>query len=150
MRLFMPALALAMASLAVPLRATTTVAPTFAELVSAAVTIVESEVLETRARYVSGRERTIIVTDVIVRVAQTFKGREQSSMVLTFHGGTVGDVTYRIDGMPTFAVGDRDVLFIQGEEGISPLVGMMHGRVRAVTDPTTREVSMRRFDGRPL
>ncbi|HJU43763.1 MAG TPA: hypothetical protein VJ691_13140, partial [Vicinamibacterales bacterium] len=37
-------------------------------------------------------------------------------------------------GMPSFRVGQRNVLFVAAERAVSPLVGFMHGRMRVERD----------------
>jgi len=133
------------------LRATTVIAPTFEELVRTAEVVFEGEVIDTRARLVAKPEGTTIVTDVYFKVDRVLKGKVGLTLIIQFLGGTVGDLTYQIDGMPAFAVGDRDVLFATlSQQLASPLVAMMYGRVRIVVDPATKQQLVRRFDGTPL
>jgi len=132
-----------------PLRATTVIAPTFKELVAEADLVFEGQVLETKARMDAREGGAVIVTDVSFRVLKRLKGTSGDVVSLEFLGGTVGDRRYRIDGMPTFTRGDHDVLFaVTSQRLISPLVGMMHGRVRVAHDGTAPHVRL--FDGTPL
>jgi hypothetical protein len=134
-----------------PLVATTVIAPSFSELVERAEVVFEGEVVATDSRVTVERDGTPIVTLVTFRVLRLLKGKAGSVVALEFLGGTAGNRSYRIDGMPTFRVGDRDVLFaVTSQRLVSPLVGMMHGRVRIVTDPVSRETLVRRHDGQPL
>jgi hypothetical protein len=131
--------------------ATTVIPPTFQQLVAQAEIAIESEVIAIQPRLTNERDATPIVTSVTFRVLRTLKGKVGPTVVLDFLGGTVDDRTLHIDGMPTFHVGDRDVLFaVTSQRFMSPLVGLMHGRVRIVTDPATRQMMVRRFDGQPL
>jgi hypothetical protein len=137
--------------LAAPVTATTVVAPTFEELVRQAEIVFEGEVIDTNARVSVEREGETITTDVYFRVSKVLKGSVGAVTVLEFLGGTVGDRTFRIDGIPTFARGDRDVIFAAPSlRLISPLVGLMHGRVRVVSDRATNQEVVRQFDGTPL
>jgi hypothetical protein len=139
------------AAASAPLRATTVIAPTFEDLVRGADLVFEAEVIDARARLVRTADGDAIVTDVDFRVAKTLKGSASSVQRLEFLGGTVGDVTYRIDGLPSFARGDRDVLFaITSSRQVSPLVAMMYGRVRIAPDDRTKQDVVRLFDGTPL
>ena len=53
---------------------------------------------------------------------------------LTFLGGTIGDTRQEVAGMPTFIVGDRDVLFVRGgDSSFLPVLALFHGRFRVVT-----------------
>jgi hypothetical protein len=70
---------------------------------------------------------------------------------LEFLGGTVGEDTLRVDGMPEFRVGDRDVLFIaEAGRPASPVVGFTYGRFRIIQDSRTGAEMVRTHDGRPL
>lgn len=130
---------------------TTVASPTFDELVLRAESVVVARVVATRSAWVDSRSGRSIVTDVTVAIEQTLKGPEYAQRSFEFLGGTVGDDTLRVEGMPQFAVGDRDVLFIN-EMGrpASPLVGFMYGRFRIVRDPRSGADMVRTYDGRPL
>jgi hypothetical protein len=130
---------------------TTVAAPTFDELVLRAESVVVARVVATRSAWVDSRSGRSIVTDVTVAIEQTLKGPAYAQRSFEFLGGTVGDDTLRVEGMPQFAVGDRDVLFIN-EMGrpASPLVGFMYGRFRIVQDPRSGTDMVRTYDGRPL
>jgi len=57
------------------------------------------------------------------------KGEVGSALTLRFYGGTAGDVQVRISDMPTFTIGERDVLFVAGNGStVCPLVGVWQGR----------------------
>ena len=130
---------------------TTVAAPTFDELVLRAESVVVARVVATRSAWVDSRSGRSIVTDVTVAIEQTLKGPAYAQRSFEFLGGTVGDDTLRVEGIPQFAVGDRDVLFIN-EMGrpASPLVGFMYGRFRIVRDGVTGVETIRTHDGRPL
>jgi hypothetical protein len=130
---------------------TTVVAPTFDELVSRAESVIVGRVVATRSVWVNSRAGRSIVTDVTVSIDQTLKGPTYAERSFEFLGGTIGDDTLRVSGMPEFHVGDRDVLFIR-EAGrpASPLVGFMYGRFRIIEDSRTGADMVRTHDGRPL
>jgi hypothetical protein len=143
--------ALAALSLSIGVRATTVVAPTFEALVAQADAIVESEVVDTTSRIAPQRDGAPIVTDVYFRVEKVLKGAPASTLILQFLGGQVGDLGFRVEGVPSFSKGDRDVLFaITAAPQVSPIVGMMHGRVRITADVARRRDIVRAFDGTPL
>ena len=132
-------------------RPTTIVAPTFQELVARAEQIVVAQVAARRSTWVSSRSGRAIVTDVTFLIERTIKGPLYTERSLEFLGGTVGDDTLEVDGMPEFRVGDRDVLFIHDSgRPASPLVGFMYGRFRIVRDGVTGVETIRTHDGRPL
>lgn len=130
---------------------TTTVAPTFQELVARAEQVVVAQVAARRSTWVSSRQGRAIVTDVTFHIERTIKGPVYADRSLEFLGGTVGDDTLQVDGMPEFRVGDRDVLFIRDSgRPASPLVGFMYGRFHIVRDGVTGVETVRTHDGRPL
>src|SRR4029079_18768479 len=143
--------AVAAMSLSAGVRATTVVAPTFEALVAEADASVESEVVDTTSRVMPQRDGAPIVTDVYFRVQRVLKGAPASTLILQFLGGQVGDVGFRVEGVPSFSKGDRDVLFaMTAAPQVSPIVGMMHGRVRITADVAKRQDIVRAFDGTPL
>lgn len=129
----------------------TVVPPTFDDLVARAETIFVGRVVDVRSSAVSSPDGRSIVTDVTFAVERTLKGADLAQRSLEFLGGTVGEDTLRVIGMPEFHVGDRDVLFV-AERGrpASPIVGFMYGRFRIVPDPRTRVDTIRTHDGRSL
>jgi hypothetical protein len=132
--------------------ATTVLPPSFQELVGEAEIVFEGEVIDTRSRATTFEGNEVIYTDVTFRVARALKGRPGSTVSLQFLGGEVGDRGMKVYGMPTFARGDRDVIFaITSQPLISPLVRLMHGRVRIVRDGGAgAQDSVRLSDGTPL
>lgn len=118
---------------AAALDATVVVPPTFDKLISDADAIVYSEVIEQNTRWERRGTRTLIITDVTLRVREVLKGQSDAIRTIQILGGTIGDVTHRIPGTPRFFVGDRDVLFLKGGRGaVSPVMGLFHGRFRVV------------------
>lgn len=107
------------------------VEPSFEELVREAREIIVSEVASSRADWRSGPDGRHIETTVTFKVDEVVKGAPGRERSLTFLGGRVGDMELSVSDMPTFTVGDRDVLFVDDEEdSISPIVGLNHGRFR--------------------
>src|ERR1019366_6853674 len=130
---------------------TTVIAPTFDELVAQAELVVLAQVVALRSAWTESRSGRTIVTDVTVSIDRTLKGPVFVQRSLEFLGGTVGDDTLRVSGMPEFHVGDRDVLFIHDTgRPASPIVGFAYGRFRVVRDSATGVEVVRTHDGRPL
>lgn len=130
---------------------TSVVAPTLPDLVSTAESIVVADVVDVRSAWVVSRAGRAIVTDVTFSIRQTLKGTTYAQRSFEFLGGTVGDDTLRVSGMPEFHIGDRDVLFLRDSgTPVSPIVGLMYGRFRIVRDATTGVEIVRTYDGRPL
>lgn len=126
-------LAAIVAGIAVPASAiaTTVIPPSFSELVAQAQAIVQAEVVSLRSERQTYKESWVIQTYVTFRVVKILKGAADETIELRFLGGTVGDDTMQVEGMPTFAVGDRSVLFVENNgTQWCPLVAVMHGRYR--------------------
>jgi hypothetical protein len=65
------------------------------------------------------------------------KGDVGSALTLRFYGGHTGDAVVSVPDMPTFAPGERDVLFVAGNNrDVCPLVGVWQGRFHVRRDPT--------------
>lgn len=137
---------------AVGARATSVIAPTFAELVAEADAIHRGEVTAVEARKVPAPDgREVIKTFVTFAVTETLKGPARDTVTLEFLGGTVGRQRLTVSGMPRFNVGDRDFVFVQGNGAqFCPLVAVMHGRYRVQRDAATARDYIARADGRPL
>ena len=130
---------------------TSVVAPTFDELVARAESVFVGRVVAERSIWVDSRAGRAIVTDVTFAIERTIKGPLYAERSLEFLGGTVGDDTLRVSGMPAFHVGDRDVLFVNDSgRPVSPLVGFMYGRFRILRDARSGREVVRSHDGRPL
>ena len=116
---------------------------------SGASTIFVGEVIGQDAIWVSTRQGRAIKTLVTFRVEDVWKGASGAVTRLEFLGGTIGDTTMEVIGMPTFRVGQRSVLFVASGRHVSPLVGFMHGRMRVERDLAGVD-RVRTHDGRSL
>ena len=134
------------------LHATTVVAPSFPELVAEADTIVRARVVEVRAAWADTPQGRIIKTFVTFAVEKQLKGRGAGAqLTLSFLGGDLDGESMRVEGMPRFTAGQREILFVSGNgTRFCPLVAMMHGRYHVLTDPATSRDYIARNDGVPL
>ena len=128
---------------------TTVIPPSFGALVSAAHTIFVGEAVNQQAIWVSTPQGRAIKTLVTFRVEDVWKGASGAVTRLEFLGGTIGETTMEVIGMPTFRVGQRSVLFVASGRYVSPLVGFMHGRMRVERDVAGVD-RVRTHDGRSL
>lgn len=149
MRRFIPLTLIATLFIAGVASSTTVIPPSFGTLVSAAQTIFVGEVVNQQAIWVSTPQGRAIKTLVDFRVEDVWKGSVGAVTRLEFMGGTIGEMTMEVVGMPTFRLGQRSVLFVHGQRGISPLVGFMHGRLRIERDYSGVD-RVRTHDGRSL
>ena len=133
--------------------ATSVVPPTFPELVDEADAIYRGRVAAIQARRVAlpAGQGDVIKTFVTFAIERVLKGAERSEITLEFLGGTVGDESLVVSGMPTFNLGAREIVFVQ-KNGVQfcPLVAVMHGRYRVQRDAGTGRDHMVRDNGAPL
>jgi hypothetical protein len=138
-------------ALAPATRATSIVPPTFAELVAESNTVVRGTVTAVRAEEFESPQGRGIHTFVTFRVERTLKGTPADTVTLRFLGGTVGQRTLRLAGIPTFAVGQRQLVFVsRNGEVMCPLIGAGHGRYHVVTDTATQREYLTRDNAVPL
>ena len=132
-------------------RATSVVPPTFPELVREAQVIVRARVTAVRCGWVESPQGRAIKTFVTLTVQKRLKGAAPAELVLQFLGGEIDGQGMRVEGMPRFVEGQTDILFVVGN-GVQfcPLVAMMHGRYRVLTDATSARDYVARDDNVPL
>jgi hypothetical protein len=112
-------------------------AMSLAELAGAAESIVVGSVRSVRCAW-DDRHRTILST-IEVDVNEVWKGSVSSSqVVLVTTGGSVGDIEMSGQGMPTFAVGEKSLLFLRGTPRLQ-VVGMSQGKRTLVWDGATSQ-----------
>jgi hypothetical protein len=129
---------------------TTVIPPTFDSLVSSASTIFVGEVMNVRAIWTATPQGRAIVTQVTFKVEDVWKGAAGPVTQLEFMGGTIGETTMEVVGMPAFHEGQRSILFVSPQvKAVSPLVGFFHGRMRVEKDPYGVD-RVRTHDGRSL
>jgi len=111
---------------------------TFDQLAERAATIVVSTVTSRRSEWENYGASRLIVTKVTLAVEQTLKGSAPRTLVVEVLGGTIGDQTLHVSHVPSFKVGDRDVLFLNGAlHAVSPVVGSDQGRFRVMNEAAT-------------
>jgi hypothetical protein len=95
------------------------------------------DVVSTKAAWNAEHDR--IVTTIDVTVVDCWKGAAAagSHVQIVQPGGTVGELTMRIEGMPHFQQGERALLFLRGKAEHASVVGMAQGK-RPVSRETGR------------
>jgi len=132
-------------------RSTTVIPPSFEALVSSANTIFVGEVMNVHAEWDATPSGRAIITLVTFRVEAVWKGNLGAVTQLEFLGGEIGEMGMKVEGMPVFRLGQRDVLFVGSVvRTVSPLVGFMHGRMRVERDTVSGVDRVRTYDGRAL
>jgi len=114
-----------------------TVAPlTFDQLVNASAVVIDARVSRVDGQWSDDRTRidTVVTVDVVGR----FKGAPGGTMRFSIPGGRVGRYVNLIPGAPTFAAGDRAVLFLASRGPRLPaLTGFTQGIYRVTVDART-------------
>jgi hypothetical protein len=129
-------LAAALVVSAIPaLAVATTYAPvSFDDLVARADVIFVGQVIDVRPYLANTRQGPVVKTRVFFDVSDRLQGTGGAIEVLEFLGGEVGDVGLRVEGMPTFTLGDRRVVFARRTPGLNPIVGFTQGLMRIQRD----------------
>jgi hypothetical protein len=145
----LPALLLLL--VAIPVHATTVIAPDFDSMVRRSELIFTGRVTAQRCEWRRDGGRPSIVTVVTFDVDKVHKGRAGAGLQLEFLGGTIGEVTMDVSSSPKFKNDERLVLFVETRRGnASPLVGFHHGRFNIERDVLSGREMMTRHDGAPL
>jgi hypothetical protein len=131
--------------------ATTVIPPTFEELSDRAEIVFVGKAVASRTEWRTISADRVIFTLVEFEVAEIWKGSAGKSLTLQFLGGTVGDATMEVAGVPRFSTDDRVVLFVE-KNGVQfcPLVGIFHGKFALRKDEKTGRDIVLRHDGKPL
>jgi hypothetical protein len=153
MQIRLPLLLLALTVLAPVVRATSVVPPSFPELVNEAEAIYRGRVTAVQPRRVERLDGngSVIKTFVTVAIDKVLKGPQQKEIVLEFLGGTIGDESMTVSGMPKFNPGAEEFVFVQ-RNGVQfcPLVAVMHGRYKVLRDEAAAREFIARDNGAPL
>ncbi|MBI1748006.1 MAG: hypothetical protein HYR55_15670 [Acidobacteria bacterium] len=103
--------------LVAPITAAVMVRLSLSDLVEKSDLVIVGEVLETQSYWgINSWGDELIYTDVTVVVTDALKGAHQQEVVVTIEGGQVGDIGLEPTHMPTFAKGEKAVLFLQQRE----------------------------------
>src|SRR5262245_46825420 len=70
----------------------------------------------------------LILTNYTIDVEETIKGQAARTLELTTIGGTIGDLTLQVTGMPVFARDENAVVFVEKTGAYSTVVGMGQGK----------------------
>jgi len=121
------------------IEATTVVPPKFSELVNESDYIVRAVVRSVNSEWREKDGQRHIFTKVEVEVLEVINGNPPQPLVLEMLGGRVGEDEMVIEGMPKFAVGQEDILFVRGNgRQFFPLTAAMHGRYPVVRERSGR------------
>jgi hypothetical protein len=140
-----------LAGTALTAKATTVIPPTFEEMTDRAEVIFVGKVVSSRSEWRQVGTQRAIFTLVQFEKSETLKGEGKPTIALQFLGGTVGDATLQVDGVPKFKVGDRELLFVaKNGAQVSPIIGMFHGKFGVRKDQKSGRDVLVRHNGKEL
>jgi hypothetical protein len=94
-----------------------------------AVAVIVGEVTDTKSAWTP--DQTTIYTTVTIKVTKCVAGECADTVRIKQRGGTVGETTLYIPGMPKFSQGQKVLLFLdhsyEGEPGHHSVIGMCQG-----------------------
>lgn len=83
-------------------------------------------------------DRSLILTDVRVRVDDAVKGSASGEILVTQPGGVIGKLKVEVPGAAAFRIGEEVILFLAPDPSGRLFVnGLDHGRYRVQRDPET-------------
>lgn len=122
--------------------ATTLVALDVETMAKASDAIVQGTVESVEPKAVAGGSR--IVTQVTVKVSQTWKGSVPARIVVTQPGGVVGNIGQHVSGVATFEVGEEVVAFLEARGANYIVTGMVQGKYRVERSPDGKSAGVTR------
>jgi hypothetical protein len=129
-----------------PARATLILAMDLPAMVERAERIAVVDVVSVQAAWNARHDR--IMTTVTLAVVDGWKGGLSPGTRLTVlqPGGTVGDITTTVDGMPRFVAGERTLVFLHGPPDRATVVGLTQGKRPLRRDPASGRWMVRGAD----
>ncbi len=117
------------------LGATSLVEMSFDEQVEESAEIFRGKVTEKAAEWRESNRGLVIYTKVTFDVLDQYKGTAEASVTLEFLGGTIGDESMVVEGIPEFRVGEELVLFVSGDQNRAcPVIGWSRGKFEVARD----------------
>jgi hypothetical protein len=91
-------------------------------------------------------------TKVTFQVNQALKGSPGSTFTLEFLGGTAGEQSLTVEGVPQFQPGERYVIFSESPDKavVCPILGLDQGALRVVHDHESNVDRVFRHWGQPV
>lgn len=133
---------LALLVAAVPANASTFLHVSRGELTARAEAVVVGTVLEVESFW--SDDGRVILTEAKVLVEEALVGEPASVALVRTFGGTVNGFTVEAHGFPTFAKGERLLLFLEPDRrarGAHRVLGFQEGKYRITTDKAGREIA---------
>jgi len=102
--------------------------------------------VESRSSFFTQDRRTIL-TEVVVSVAEAWKGAPGERVRIIVPGGRVGDLAQRVDAAPGFADGEEVVVFLSRRGDFFELNGLAIGKFRVEGAEAVPELGNILFQG---
>ena len=83
----------------------------------------------------------LILTSHTIDVEETIKGAASSTVEVTTIGGTIGNLTLHVAGMPAFAKNESAVVFVEESGAYSTVVGLGQGKFTVADDQVFNSVT---------
>ena len=93
------------------------------------------------------QDRRTILTEVVVEVAEAWKGTPGERVRVIVPGGRVGDLAQRVDAAPGFADGEEVVVFLSRRGDFFELNGLAIGKFRVEGGEAVPELGNILFQG---
>ncbi len=132
-----------------PVAATVVVAKDFAALCAEADLVFVGTVTDVTSSWRDAAQRSI-ETQVTFGALTWLHGTPRPAVTLHFAGGEVGGLREEVAGVPSFAVGQRRIVFARDGDFLSPVVGFHQGLFQVVDDgagPVVLDASGRAVTG---
>jgi hypothetical protein len=134
-----------------PCGATIAISTDLPAMVRKADIVFTGKVLSQRAEWTNRNGRKSIVTLVSFEVLDVHKGTAGAKLELRCPGGTIGETTLQLVGMPSFEEDERCVLFVRtNANAVCPIVGIYHGKLLLQRNGSGHDETLLRHNGRPL
>ena len=92
--------------------------PSLADRARGAGRVVVAQVVDVQSRFATNRfGDQLIMSTVVLDVAETLKGQAARTLNVEIEGGTVGDLTLKVSDLPSFRPGDRAMFFLDAAGG---------------------------------
>lgn len=127
--------------LALPAGASTFLAMSREDMVAKADAVVAGRVVEVNSFW--NREGTAILTEAVIEVEDSILGKAPSHVRVRTFGGQVGDYKIEAHGFPTFARGEKLLLFLEPkQDGFHKVLAYQQGEFRIRADKSGREIAV--------
>ncbi len=87
----------------------------------------------------------LILTRHTIEVSETLKGAGDQTIEVTTIGGTMGDLTLYVAGMPVFEPGEETVVFVEAAGPFRTVVGLGQGKFSVADGFVSNSVSSLEF-----